>query len=462
MGGNLQSLLFKSHTGKKWLYNIITRKISLAQEHKCTNAEENTFFSDFKKQNYTKFCNSILQEAEILILNLTEECNFRCQYCIFSGVYKNQRRHSMKYMNIDVAKKAIDDHIQRSIKTIATGNKISINFYGGEPLLAFDLMKEILYYIHEQKFKDYSSNIVHSLTTNGYLLNNEKVDFLKKYNCLIYVTIDGPEDIHDNYRRTVNNHGTYEQIINNLNNIKLNNNDFYKKIGFICTLAPPENLIKRMDFFNSNPLFKGQTLLLTSINPYNMHHSFFTNVSEQNNNDIFLLSNNFVNKAKNDQFNDAIFERAFFSIPLGKLHMAQKQTGTRFLRPNGTCNAGQKRTFVSIDGNYYPCEKIGQLSGFEIGNINDGINLKKSWQIYNDYLKISKEDCLKCHFGNLCDFCYAVAIDKDYMSLEVKRKQCLNKVGYMKIMMQTYTTFIEEIPKKKWPLWLNTSSSDLI
>ncbi|MDL0414458.1 4Fe-4S cluster-binding domain-containing protein, partial [Clostridioides difficile] len=77
-----------------------------------------------------------------IILQVTQNCNLRCDYCIYSGSYSN-RVHTNKRMNIDVAKRSIDYLIKNSSQL----NEVSVGFYGGEPLLEFDLIKQIVEYV---------------------------------------------------------------------------------------------------------------------------------------------------------------------------------------------------------------------------------------------------------------------------------------------------------------------------
>lgn len=88
-------------------------------------------------------------ELKQVIFELTQECNLRCKYCVYSGEYRFKRHFSKKSMDIDVARQGLDylSLILSSRKT----NKLSVGFYGGEPLLKFPLLKEIVGYA-EKKF----------------------------------------------------------------------------------------------------------------------------------------------------------------------------------------------------------------------------------------------------------------------------------------------------------------------
>lgn len=116
---------------------------------------------------YREIMRTGLQE---LMINVTEKCNLRCRYCVYSGIYENQRVHGLSNMDTKTALKAIDMYF-KYLEESAPYNPIrrpSIRFYGGEPLINFKLIKEVVNYI-EDTYPDY--NVKYTLTTNATLLN---------------------------------------------------------------------------------------------------------------------------------------------------------------------------------------------------------------------------------------------------------------------------------------------------
>lgn len=113
----------------------------------------------------------IQNNLSLLILQVTQNCNLRCKYCVYSGSYVN-RVHTNKRMNFETAKQAVDFYYNHS-KNIDIA---SISFYGGEPLLEFELIRNIVEYC-EMKFSGKQLNL--NMTTNATLLTNEMMDFLQ-------------------------------------------------------------------------------------------------------------------------------------------------------------------------------------------------------------------------------------------------------------------------------------------
>ena len=106
-----------------------------------------------------------------LILQVTQQCNLRCKYCAYSGNYYN-RSHTSNRMDFETAKKAIDFYLKRSEKA----DQLALSFYGGEPLLEFELIKKCVSYILQRKG---DKKILFTMTTNGTLMTEDVIEFFK-------------------------------------------------------------------------------------------------------------------------------------------------------------------------------------------------------------------------------------------------------------------------------------------
>ena len=148
-----------------------------------------------------------------LILQVTQQCNLRCAYCAYSGIYEGHRVHQNKRMSFELAKRGIDFFIKHSREK----DSIDIGFYGGEPLLEFDLLK---------KCTEYARGLVEGkeltfgLTTNGTLLKDEIAEYLVENDFRIGISLDGPKREHDINRRFANGKGSFDTIIQNVKRLK--------------------------------------------------------------------------------------------------------------------------------------------------------------------------------------------------------------------------------------------------
>jgi uncharacterized protein len=181
-----------------------------------------------------------------LILNVTEDCNFRCKYCTYSEYYEYTRPRSEKCMVFSVAKKAIDQFIML-LKEGQRFNPLrepSIGFYGGEPLLNFDLIKDCIEYVETI---DDDFGIIYNITTNGSLLDKHKADWLMEHDFTIAVSLDGPEEEHDRNRIYSDGKGTFRNVMKNVSSIM---DSGYKKIFSMAVFDWKSNLFEIEEFFN--------------------------------------------------------------------------------------------------------------------------------------------------------------------------------------------------------------------
>jgi uncharacterized protein len=172
-----------------------------------------------------------------ITLQLTQKCNFRCTYCIYSeDSSPYQRNHSDVEMTTESAEKAVDFLFSHSRDI----NSVNIGFYGGEPLLRYDLIRHVVKYVSE---KYYGKKITYSITTNGSLLTDEMVEFFIEHEIYPMISFDGPREIHDKYRRFAHNgKGTYEVVVNKLKHISIKFPEFFRKLRFSTVVDPLNDL----------------------------------------------------------------------------------------------------------------------------------------------------------------------------------------------------------------------------
>ncbi|HOT07961.1 MAG TPA: radical SAM protein [Methanotrichaceae archaeon] len=346
---------------------------------------------------------SILKDGlNQLTLEVTEDCNFRCIYCIYSENYVYSRAHSKKYMNIDTAKKAID-HYFSLIKAGVEYNpsrKPSVAFYGGEPLLNFELIKECVEYIKDV-YKLYE--VVYSITTNGSLLNKERANWLMQNDFHIGVSISGPKAEHDRLRIYSNGNGTFCDIMENIRPIM---DAGWDKIKSLVVIDWKTDLFKLEEFFSRNdvpPIASVSTVgQIEGCKYYDKFtkndYTAFRNQLDQAR--IFYIS----------KFRDTICERnlSFFGTIFGGsavecIHRPSSIIPHSSLIPfTGACIPG-KKIFVSADGNYYACERGNR--GSPIGNNIEGIDFKKIKMLINNYINYL-DKCPTCNMKRLCRKCY--------------------------------------------------------
>ena len=142
-----------------------------------------------------------------LCLHVAHVCNLNCSYCFASqGKYHGERA----VMSAEVGKRAIDFLIENS----AGHRNLDIDFFGGEPLMNWDVVKVLVAYGREQE-KLHGKNIRFTLTTNGVLLNEEVTEFCNKEMHNVVLSLDGRPEVHNRFRKDYAGNGSYDRIIDN-------------------------------------------------------------------------------------------------------------------------------------------------------------------------------------------------------------------------------------------------------
>lgn len=196
-----------------------------------------------------------------ILLQVTQGCNFRCEYCIYTASIDGiQRKHTNKRMDFQTAKHAVDYLWNHSIDS----DMVTIGFYGGEPLLEFELIKQVILYT-EKKFQ---GKIVHyAMTTNVSLLSIDKVEFLWKHDVHLVLSLDGPKEIQEKNRIYVGNQkSSYDVAVENLNHIREKFPEYIKRMNINIVINPMDDLDVVYSVFQDGQVFSGIHALATTIN----------------------------------------------------------------------------------------------------------------------------------------------------------------------------------------------------
>lgn len=334
-----------------------------------------------------------------LILQVTQQCNLRCSYCAYSGIYENNRQHSNKAMDYKTAKKAIDFFVERTIEM----DKIHISFYGGEPLLEFDLIKKCVEYA---KSRVVGKELTFGITTNGTLLTDEVVSFLWENEFQLMISLDGSKTEHDANRKFISGAGSFELIMNHVKRIKERYPEYGNKIMFNTVINPKANLSCVMEFFNTDDILEDNHIIFNSVSPdglkVNMDYDETYNLIRKYEYLKLLLmligkiSKTSVSKLMLDA---SVQNKEFYSI-LNKHYPILKK-----FHHNGPCLPGIRRLFVSTEGKFFPCEKVSETSDtYCIGSLDTGFSLEKMKKLLN-IGEITKEECKDCWILQNCSIC---------------------------------------------------------
>lgn len=368
---------------------------------------EQGFFSDSPVEKivhpYEKYLPLILSRTlNHITLQVTQNCNLRCKYCIYSvGDGANQRHHSAKRMDWQTAKRAVDFLWEHSIDS----DEISIGFYGGEPLLERPLLEKVVEYANE-RFE--GKCIKYNITTNGTLLNDENISFLAENQISLMVSLDGPKLIHDRNRVFPDGKGSFDVVMERISRVKLLYPEYAKHMSFSMVMDP-EN-----DFDCINQIHLDGSV----ITKYNLRSTFVERIDE-NANVSMQAEENFFEKFSYQEFLAWLSYLGRYPIEkvsaisyqalLHSLGIVFRSRGAATLQkvdcPSGSCIVGKQRLFCSIDGTLFPCERINECSqAMHIGNIFSGLDIEQALHLLK-VGSLTPEECKKCWAFRFCSLC---------------------------------------------------------
>lgn len=387
-----------------------------------------------------------------LTLCVTEECNFRCKYCVYSDFYEYERGYSNKYMNFDVAEKAIDYYFSllKEGKRYNPLRKPAVGFYGGEPLLNFKLIKECVNYIHEK----YSNNVYYLITTNGSLLDKEKSNWLMDNDFVISVSLDGPEKEHNRLRVYSNGKDTFKDVMKNVGRLMESG---YKKIN--C--QPVYDW--KSDIFSQEKFFYGENVppvIRASLVSHNEGCKYYDQYRKED----YLEYSAKLERATAYYFENLEHRRqkekpSFFDKVIGEGPGRDLFGSEAVLLPNPimpftkACIPGTK-LFVDVNGEYYACEKLN--NAFPIGNIDKGLDFSKINRIIGDYIS-HMDKCHNCEVSRNCIYCYQVfTVNKEFLcsSKVCEKIESIKKESFVKIL--ALAELRPEFVEKSYPKHKNT------
>lgn len=372
-----------------------------------------------------------------ITLQLTQGCNFRCRYCSFSGDGYYDREHNGKSMSEDVAKRAIKflkDHSEE-MKTVR------LNYYGGEPLLEFPLIKATVEYA---KSIMPEKNIIFGMTSNASLLTKEMLDFFVKNDFDLSISLDGPKSLHDKYRRfAVDGRGTYETVVKSLEMVRNAYPDYYRKNISISAVIDNNDDISIVESFFKQEIFKENTVHFSVLDSTkndikkNPTQDFFDSYNE---NLVKMMINNHIqNESDAPRFaHDILFSNTKDLHEMEETLMSNARL--TIAHHSGPCIPGQSKMFIEVDGNLFTCEKAsGKSSTMRIGDVYNSYDYDTIYQLLN-VGKITEEECKNCWAIRFCSAC-AINIDNlDHLSRDLKLQEC--KITRRRVLstMKNYVT----------------------
>lgn len=325
---------------------------------------------DFKKRSTV---------VKALCLHIAHDCNLACQYCFAEeGEYHGRRA----MMSFEVGKQALDFLIASS----GSRRNLEVDFFGGEPLMNWQVVKDLTAYGREQE-KLHDKKFRFTLTTNGVLLNDEVMEFANREMSNVVLSIDGRQEIHDKMRPFRNGKGSYDLVVPKFRKLaeSRNQNNYYVRGTFTRN-----NLDFCRDVLHLADLGFKQISVEPVVAPLEAPYS----IREE---DIPVLCEQY------DRLAAEMVKRSGTEKDFNFFHFMIDLTGGPcvYKRLSG-CGSGTEYLAVTPWGDLYPCHQFVGEEKFLMGNVFDGIwntQLRDEFKGCNVY---AKEKCRNCFAKFYC------------------------------------------------------------
>lgn len=321
---------------------------------------------------------SILKKAHLnngikaLCLHVAHDCNLMCEYCFASkGSYKVAKN----LMPVDIAFKAVDFLISNSGKR----KNVEIDFFGGEPLLNFDVIEKTVEY--GRKVEELTGKSIHfTITTNGVLLDDEKIKYINDNMDNVVISIDGRKEVHDAIRYDAARNGTYDRILKGARKLVQERNG---KSYFIRGTFTAKNLDFSKDVFHLADLGFDEISVEPVVGAGEDFHIRKEHVQE-------ILK-------EYEQMAYTYIERIKQGKPFRFYHFnINLYNGPCLYKRITACGAGTEYFAVTPEGDLYPCHQFVGQPEFKVGNISSGLENEDMRKRFGEADIFKKDECRKC------------------------------------------------------------------
>ncbi len=365
----------------------------------------------FAHDDYEKYSDTMVKSpVKSMCLNVSHDCNLRCEYCFAqTGDFGGERC----VMPPEIGRRAIDFLIEKS----ANRENIELDFFGGEPLMAWDTVVETVNYARSIE-KQHGKNFRFTITTNGVLLDDEKIDYINREMSNVVLSLDGRREVTDRIRKTLNGKSVYDVIVPKFQRLVERRGD---KDHYVRATFTKYNLDFTEDVLHMRELgfqqLSAEPVVTDEKEPYALTEADLPRIFEEYDRLCAVMA-----ERQNDK--DAKkFNFFHFMVDLDQGPCAIK-------RLRG-CGCGNDYVAVDPHGNIYPCHQFVGIDDWKMGNLIDGT--------FNDEIKTyfakthlySKEGCRDCWAKFYCSggcnansFIYEGDCRKPHgLSCELQRKR---------------------------------------
>ncbi|MBD5307691.1 MAG: radical SAM peptide maturase [Bacteroides sp.] len=457
MDNKTATFLVRSHNGNTYLYLGELREFVYLPNDKDLSDikiryyEELGLIKDQDPSFITHYSPELLKEnlanLRHLVIEVTDGCNLRCKYCGYGELYSNYDARQNQKMSFDDFK-AIFEYLKQlwdSPLNASHENTIAIGFYGGEPLLNFNLIHNVISYIESLNITNVS--FIYTMTTNAMLLDRY-MDYIVEKDFQMLISLDGNE-YNDSYRVTSDGRPSFSTVERNVLALKNRYPDYFDSSVEFNAVLHNRNSVESIatyiwDTFGKVPRISD--LNTNGVAPakkdefYAMFKNFYQSYDEAKNCEVLERGG----KLKPDDRNMSSFLDASVSNTYQSYRDLFFSNDISYI-PTGTCVPFDRKIFLTVNGKILPCEKIGQE--ISLGSVKDGkveIDFEEVSSLYEESYNQVVERCPSCFQWKNCSLCM------HYIPRINGKKSCdryLNKDRYRSSYHSQYLSLLENNPK---------------
>ncbi len=317
--------------------------------------------------------------VKAICLNVAHTCNLSCEYCFAKG---GKYHGPDAIMTTEIAKKAIDFLISNS------GNhyNLDVDFFGGEPLMNWNVVKETVEYARSLEEK-YNKHFNFTLTTNGMLLDDDKIDYLNKNMKNVVLSLDGRRETHDEFRKTIGGNGSFDTVVPNFQNFvnKRGDKEYYIRGTYTAN---------NLDFTNDVKTYLDLGFKRTSLEPVVGNSESEYALKD---NDLETLYKEYEKLA--DMMIEAIDNNDEFIF---YHYMIDLENGPCVHKRISGCGSGTEYMAITPTGDLYPCHQFVGNDDFILGDLENGIIRNDIIDTFKKCNCYSKEECKSCWANMYC------------------------------------------------------------
>lgn len=311
--------------------------------------------------------------VKALCLHVAHTCNLNCSYCFASqGKYHGDRA----IMSFEVGKQALDFLIAHS----GTRRNLEVDFFGGEPLMNFDVVKRLVAYARSVE-KEHGKNFRFTLTTNGVLIDDDVIDFANREMSNVVLSLDGRKEVHDRFRVDYAGNGSYDRIV--------------PKFQKLVKARGDKNYYMRGTFTHHNPDFlKDIEAMLDlgftelSMEPVVCKAGDPSALTEE---DLPVVEKQYEDLAK------LMIERRREGRPFTFYHyMIDLKGGPCVYKRVSGCGSGTEYMAVTPWGDLYPCHQFVGEEKFKLGDVWNGVTNIPAQNEFASCNVYTRKDCDDC------------------------------------------------------------------